>query len=201
MTQVVIAARSASTRSALRARIQSEGIHILEEEVRASIDRSSDRLRPDVVVIGEPDEVPARVEPGVAVVVVADDPSLPERLRRTGAEGWAVVPPDAPADLLRVAITAVTHGMIMLPARLGPARARVDDDDEDEASDGEALTSRERQVLDGIASGLTNREIAARLGISDHTVKFHISTIYGKLGASTRTKAVRLAVHRGLVTL
>ena len=201
MTQVVIAARSASTRSALRARIQSEGIHILEEEVRASIDRSSDRLRPDVVVIGEPYEVPARVEPGVAVVVVADDPNLPERLRRTGAEGWAVVPRDAPADLLRVAIAAVTHGMIMLPARLGPARARVYDDDEDEASDGEALTSRERQVLDGIASGLTNREIAARLGISDHTVKFHISTIYGKLGASTRTEAVRLAVHRGLVTL
>ncbi len=201
MTQVVIAARSASTRSALRARIQSEGIHILEEEVRPSIDRSSGRLRPDVLVIGEPDEVPARVEPGVAVVVVADDPDLPQRLRRTGAEGWAVVPSDAPADLLRVAITAVSHGMIMLPARLGPARARVDDDDEDDASDDEALTSRERQVLDGIASGLTNREIAARLGISDHTVKFHISTIYGKLGASTRTEAVRLAVHRGLVTL
>jgi DNA-binding NarL/FixJ family response regulator len=200
MTQVVIAARSASTRSALRARIQSEGIHILKEDVRASIDRSSDRLRPDVLVIGEPDEVPERLEPGVAVIVVADDPKLPERLRRTGAEAWAVIPPDAPADLLRAAITAVSHGMIMLPARLGPARAR-DDDDEVEASYDEELTSREREVLDGIASGLTNREIAARLGISDHTVKFHISTIYGKLGASTRTEAVRLAVHRGLVTL
>jgi DNA-binding NarL/FixJ family response regulator len=200
MTQVVIAARSASTRSSLRARIQSEGIHIIKEDVRASIERSSNRLRPDVLVIGEPDEVPTRVEPGVAVVVVADDPKLPERLRRTGAEGWAVVPPDAPADLLRVAITAVSHGMIMLPARLGPARAR-DDDDEDEASEDEALTSREREVLEEIASGLTNREIAARLGISDHTVKFHLSTIYGKLGASTRTEAVRLAVHRGLVTL
>jgi DNA-binding NarL/FixJ family response regulator len=200
MTQVVIAARSASTRSSLRARIQSEGIHIIKEDVRASIERSSNRLRPDVLVIGEPDEVPTRVEPGVAVVVVADDPKLPERLRRTGAEGWAVVPPDAPADLLRVAITAVSHGMIMLPARLGPARAR-DDDDEDEASEDEALTSREREVLEEIASGLTNREIAARLGISDHTVKFHLSTIYSKLGASTRTEAVRLAVHRGLVTL
>jgi DNA-binding NarL/FixJ family response regulator len=197
MTQVVIAARSASTRSALRARIQSEGIHVIREDVRASNERSPDRLRPDVLVIGDPDELPARVEPGVAVVVVADDPRLPERLGRSGAEGWAVIPPDASADLFRAAVTAASHGMIMVPARPAPARAR---DDEDETSYEEVLTSREREVLDGIASGLTNREIAARLGISDHTVKFHISTIYGKLGASTRTEAVRRAVHRGLVT-
>ena len=199
MTHVVIAARSASTRSALRARIQSEGIRVIEEDARDPDERSSDRRRTDVLVIGAPDELPERVEPGVAVVVVGDNPLLPERLARTGAEGWAVVPADAPADLFRAAITAASHGMIMMPASAEPAPARGNDE-VDEAPYEDALTSRERDVLDLIASGLTNREIAARLGISDHTVKFHISTIYGKLGVSTRTAAVRAAVHRGLVT-
>jgi DNA-binding NarL/FixJ family response regulator len=65
----------------------------------------------------------------------------------------------------------------------------------------EALTPREVQVVELLAEGLPNKAIAARLGISDQTVKFHVSSICGKLGAANRTDAVRLAVRRGLVTL
>jgi DNA-binding NarL/FixJ family response regulator len=65
----------------------------------------------------------------------------------------------------------------------------------------EPLTAREIQVLELLAEGLPNKSIAARLGISDQTVKFHVSSIYGKLGAANRTDAVRKAVGRGLVTL
>jgi DNA-binding NarL/FixJ family response regulator len=65
----------------------------------------------------------------------------------------------------------------------------------------DALTAREIQVLELLAGGLSNKAIAARLGISDQTVKFHVATIYGKLNAKNRTDAVRLAVRRGLVTL
>jgi DNA-binding NarL/FixJ family response regulator len=65
----------------------------------------------------------------------------------------------------------------------------------------EALTAREIQVLELLAEGLPNKAIAARLGISDQTVKFHVAAISGKLGASNRTDAVRRAVRRGLVTL
>ena len=66
---------------------------------------------------------------------------------------------------------------------------------------GDPLTPREIQVLELLAEGLPNKSIAARLGISDQTVKFHVASIAGKLGAANRTDAVRLAVRRGLLTL
>jgi DNA-binding CsgD family transcriptional regulator len=65
----------------------------------------------------------------------------------------------------------------------------------------EPLTGRERDVLALLALGARNRTIAQRLGISEHTVKFHLASILGKLGASTRTQAVREAMRRGLVTM
>ena len=65
----------------------------------------------------------------------------------------------------------------------------------------EPLTAREVQVLELLAEGLPNKAIATRLGISDQTVKFHVSSISGKLGARNRTDAVRRAARRGLITL
>ncbi|HUR33616.1 MAG TPA: response regulator transcription factor, partial [Vicinamibacterales bacterium] len=63
----------------------------------------------------------------------------------------------------------------------------------------EPLTPRERQVIELLVEGLSNKAIAARLGISDQTVKFHVAAICGKLGAANRTDAVRRAIRRGLV--
>lgn len=97
-------------------------------------------------------------------------------------------------------------------ATLGAARASAMDvdaivvapeaegDKRDPAFD-EPLTQREIQVLELLAEGLPNKAIASRLGISDQTVKFHVSSISGKLGAANRTDAVRRAVRRGLITL
>jgi DNA-binding CsgD family transcriptional regulator len=65
----------------------------------------------------------------------------------------------------------------------------------------EPLTPREIEVLELLAEGLPNKGIAARLGISDQTVKFHVAAIMGKLDASNRTDAVRRAVRQGLVSL
>ena len=65
----------------------------------------------------------------------------------------------------------------------------------------DALTPREIEVLELLAEGLPNKAVAARLGISDQTVKFHVATILGKLGATNRTDAVRRGVRRGLITL
>jgi two-component system, NarL family, nitrate/nitrite response regulator NarL len=64
----------------------------------------------------------------------------------------------------------------------------------------EPLTPREVEVLELLAEGLPNKAIAARLGISDQTVKFHVAAISGKLGARNRTDAVRRGVRRGLIT-
>ena len=71
----------------------------------------------------------------------------------------------------------------------------------DDAEVEEPLTSREIQVLTLLAEGLPNKAIANRLGISDQTVKFHVASVSGKLGAANRTDAVRRAVRRGLIAL
>ncbi len=65
----------------------------------------------------------------------------------------------------------------------------------------EPLTPREREVLQMISAGLGNKEIAGRLSISEHTVKFHVASILGKLGASSRTEAVSIGIRHGLVLL
>src|SRR5688572_25131419 len=65
----------------------------------------------------------------------------------------------------------------------------------------ESLTPREIDVLELVAEGLSNKAVAVRLGISDQTVKFHLTSLSGKLGAINRTDAVRRAVQRGLITL
>jgi DNA-binding NarL/FixJ family response regulator len=65
----------------------------------------------------------------------------------------------------------------------------------------EPLTPREIEVLGHLVEGLSNKTIAARLGISDQTVKFHVAAICGKLGAANRTDAVRRAIRRGLVPI
>jgi DNA-binding NarL/FixJ family response regulator len=79
------------------------------------------------------------------------------------------------------------------------ARAAVSDFDDAPVVD--ALTPREIEVLELVAEGLSNKAIAVRLGISDQTVKFHLTSITGKLGAINRTDAVRRGVHQGLITL
>lgn len=81
------------------------------------------------------------------------------------------------------------------------ARSAPADDDTEDGGFEEPLTAREVQVLELLAEGLPNKAIAARLGISDQTVKFHVAAICAKLGAPNRTSAVRLALDRGLLTI
>jgi len=114
----------------------------------------------------------------------------------------AVLPREVTPEQLRSALEAAAAGLVVvhpsevnavLPATVGSS-APVDELLE-------PLTRREREVLQMLAEGLANKEIAARLAISDHTVKFHVASILGKLGASTRTEAVSVGIRRGLVLL
>ena len=98
-------------------------------------------------------------------------------------------------DTLAEARAADTDADAMLVAPVHDAPA----DDEDAVE--EPLTAREIQVLELLAEGLPNKAIAGRLGISDQTVKFHVASLSGKLGAANRTDAVRRAVRRGLIAL
>ena len=86
---------------------------------------------------------------------------------------------------------------VQADAIIAPA---INDAEPDEL-EAEGLTPREMEVLELVAQGLSNKVVAARLGISDQTVKFHIGSITGKLGAANRTDAVRRAARRGLIAL
>ena len=99
------------------------------------------------------------------------------------------------------AARAADTGVEAVPVADDAASAPSAAADDDEAAFDEPLTAREVQVLELLAEGLPNKAIAARLGISDQTVKFHVASIAGKLGAANRTDAVRRAVRRGLITL
>jgi two-component system nitrate/nitrite response regulator NarL len=98
---------------------------------------------------------------------------------------------DSLADAREARIPAAA--ILLSPVASAPAA--------DEAARPEALTPREIEVLELVAEGLSNKAIAGRLGISDQTVKFHLASVSGKLGASNRTDAVRRAVRSGLITL
>jgi DNA-binding NarL/FixJ family response regulator len=139
-------------------------------------------------------------------VALVDDPN-PAWVRRALAAGVrAFIARDSPSEDLRLAIEAAYAGFVLLhpsSARqlFAPAQISLEPELEPE-NDGkliEHLTARERQVLRLMGSGLGNRDIAARLGISEHTVKFHASSILGKLGASSRTEAVSQGIRRGLI--
>jgi DNA-binding NarL/FixJ family response regulator len=176
----------------------------------------------DVLVVGEADSVVELVPPGADVVVVAGDDPLEEAARAVAEEGtqailllseddrsvpvlrefaprgWGVVSPDAPPEELSAAIVAVIQGLVVLPRALTGRLLRGQEVVEEPS---EPLTAREREVLGLLGQGLSNKMIARDLQISEHTVKFHVSSIYAKLGAASRTEAVGLGARFGLISL
>jgi NarL family two-component system response regulator YdfI len=134
------------------------------------------------------------------VVLLAEAPSLVavNQAIRAGVRG--ILPPDVDAEQLVKALEAVGQGLVVLhPREIQAERAPRTAGDSLEAV--ESLTPREREVLQMLARGLGNKEIATRLKISEHTAKFHVASILGKLGASTRTEAVSVALRMGLILL
>jgi DNA-binding NarL/FixJ family response regulator len=140
----------------------------------------------------------------IALVVLSDnDERLGSMLRAFSLRGWSIVPMNAPASQLEAAVVAAAEGLIALPS-MASERALVQRSVAEAInldSLDEPLTGREREVLEMLSRGLSNKLIARRLSISEHTVKFHVSSIYTKLGASSRTDAVSRGVRRGLITL
>jgi len=120
--------------------------------------------------------------------------------------GFGALPRDAGAEEIVAAVTAVASGLSALDRRLalealsGLARGRLEAAEPVSGVE-EPLTAREREVLQLLAQGIPNKQIAQRLSISEHTVKFHVSAIMTKLGAASRTEAVTTAARRGLLLL
>ncbi|MGB8322430.1 MAG: response regulator transcription factor [Candidatus Acidiferrum sp.] len=119
---------------------------------------------------------------------------------RAGVRG--ILPANVGPELLVAALAAVGQGLVVLhPERMVGARTSQVAETEEAAELLEALTSREKEVLRMLAEGLGNKQIAARLEISEHTAKFHVASIFGKLGVSSRAEAVAIGMRRGLILL
>jgi DNA-binding NarL/FixJ family response regulator len=187
VTRVFVVARGAAGRTALGRRLEGPDLEVI------GTGATPDGAPPgtDVLVLGD-EELLVGDPAAPAVVVLADDGArLLPVLRRLRAHGWAVVSRDAPAAELRAAVAAAAQGLAAFPAGL---TAR-------QATEPEPLTARERDVLELLGQGLSNRRIAGRLAISEHTAKFHVASVLAKLGVSSRTEAVSLGLRRGLITL
>lgn len=137
-----------------------------------------------------------------ALVVLAGDLGLVAVLRSLPIRGWALVPPEAEAAELQAAVVAASEGLAVLsPDLLGRLLGAPRPTALDLEPIEEPLTAREREVLELVSQGLSNKLIAQRLRLSEHTVKYHVSSIYSKLGAASRTEAVSIGVRRGLISI
>jgi DNA-binding NarL/FixJ family response regulator len=133
----------------------------------------------------------------IPTVAVVGDASHVGPALAAGARG--VVLRDQVGPGIHAALAAVRSGLTVMDTQLASSLVPLQPPREPKGR-GE-LTERERQVVQLLAEGLSNKLIADRLGISDHTAKFHVNGVMMKLGASTRTEAVVEAVRRGLIRL
>ncbi len=173
---------------------------------------------PDVVLwdLGPRPETPleppgAPGEDGVPLLALVPDDGHAAEALAAGAHG--VLYRDTAAPRLAAALEAVAQGLVVLDAALSPALLEPQIDDArgqvanaaapaaDLEGPVEPLTPREVEVLQLLSQGLSNKLIGARLGISEHTAKFHVNAISGKLGAQGRTDAVVRGARMGLILL
>ena len=146
--------------------------------------------------IGEMDQEKAQ-----PLLLLTDDPD--EVARLSGLPVWGILPLDASAEELSAALHALAEGLwVGAPALV---QSLLERHPLPMLEHGEQvvnrLTERERQVLQLTAQGLPNKQIASELEISENTVKFHLSSLYAKLGVTSRTEAVRAGARRGYVVL
>jgi DNA-binding NarL/FixJ family response regulator len=202
--RVGIVAQALTVRLGLRAMLQGlESISIAAESPRMSGLELIDQPLDVVVLMGDAEAVgfPVDLDQTPTVLWLCDTPPAESAwLEQAGA--WGMLPIDCTPDELEAAIVALSQGlwvsspalrrqlMSMQPVKLLGAVAGE-----------ETLTGRELEVLGGLSQGLANKQISLALGISENTVKYHVSAIYAKLGATNRTEAVRIGVQKGLITL
>ena len=196
--RVLVVAASPALRAGLASLLA--GDRLLDPIVAEGVDVGAVSAPSAIVVdysTGEPEEILSVAEafPGTALIMIGADPAT-DGPGLSGAP-VAYLPSDVDAAALAAAVRAAAAGLIVLdPTVAGAtgihAHARTSDN-------AETLTMREREVLLLVAEGLPNKAIARELGISEHTAKFHVGSLLGKLGAASRTEAVTLATRRGIL--
>jgi DNA-binding NarL/FixJ family response regulator len=178
--------------------------------IDALIARGADAAPIDVVVVdlSTREALEALVDsthdlPGSGVVLLGPMADDPRPFSRFGDRPWAYLPRDAEGSEVTAAVSAVHAGLTAIHPDIATrlfSRQPVQRHAEP-GEDAEDLTPRELEVLALLAEGIPNKVIARRLGISDHTVKFHVGSVLSKLDAASRTEAVSIGARRGLIAL
>lgn len=136
-----------------------------------------------------------------ALLILSDEPHVARALPSMPTRAWGLLSPDVAEEELLAAVFAVHEGLLAAaPALMQPLLGPVTEINETQELT-EELTDRESEVLQQLAQGLANKQIALRLNISEHTVKFHVSAIYAKLSVANRTEAVWRGARLGLIVL
>ena len=138
-----------------------------------------------------------------AVLFLTDEVESIRGLLNSNAHAWGVLSTDATEDELVAAVRAMGEGLWVGAPSLVRSLIRLSGRRESSSEESlvEPLTAREMEVIQLMAQGLANKQIALSLGISEHTVKFHLSSLYAKLGISSRTEAVKRGIELGLISL
>ena len=203
MIRVLLVASSPALRAGLRSLLAADSrVDVIGEAARLT---DFDELEADVVILSAsasslPPSTTLRTSSewplpdSLSLLLLTDSPLLAtDALRARPA--WGLLPTDASAEELLAAVHALAEGLIVAPRHL------LFPNDSAESTERGPLTDRELEVLSLLAQGLPNKQIAAALGISEHTVKFHVSSIYGKLNATNRTEAIRAGLRGGWIAL
>ncbi len=205
-----VASDSPVVRAGLRAIVEgTQEIRVVGEGGLTGLEDELPSLRPEVLLLelpsarGDDLELLARAisgAPEMGVLLLSGDPDegFAREALQTGVRGYLLR--DVSPEEIVEAVRAVSQGFTVLhPATTRALLARPAAQPATGA--GEPLSARELEVLRLLAQGLPSKSIAARLQISEHTVKFHVGSILGKLGAASRTEAVSTAIRRGLIAL
>jgi DNA-binding NarL/FixJ family response regulator len=190
--RVLLNVPSPALRAGLRALLASDQtIRVMND----SLEEDDLQLEADVVITSASHTsfTANSADSTVATLFLSDDQPNVRALTRS-LRVWGVLPTDASAEELTAAVHALSQGLIVGTSTL------LFESESEPLSHG-PLTDRESEVLGLLAKGLANKQIAVTLGISEHTVKFHVSSIYSKLNVTNRTEAVREGLRGGWIAL
>jgi len=210
MSRVVLVSSSPAVRAGLRTLLGAAGdVDVIGEapSFRPDLAQAFD-VPPDVLVLDTgsasalDDVLDGFDDPEVGLLVLGPPDGVGRLLVGQPPFAWGYLSPQSGPEEIGAAIRAVAAGLTVLEPGLLAVLERGTRAATPMAGESrEELTAREREILQLVAEGLTNKAIALRLTISDHTVKFHVASILAKLGAGSRTEAVHLAARQGLIAL
>ena len=201
MIRVTVVSPNPSMRIGLRELLgRQTDIKVVSEAVDLD---SVNETETEVVVLASVSAMRLPENVSYAVLFLVDEIDSLRGVVNLSNVAWGALFTDASEDEVAAAVRAVGEGLWVGAPSLMRGLIRLNGRRElsDEDSLIEALTAREQEVLQLMAQGLANKQIALSLGISDHTVKFHLSSLYSKLGSSSRTEAVKRGIELGLISL